>query len=134
MFKQNWEKLQEFANENKDLLVMFACPQEDAILVSFAGLNGFVKFPKPESFDKGVVINALRESKFDEAVGPLIAGVVEATGISVENKGGNELLKVLGGAIKSIGIEKAKIGRKSLEEFNKKQNAKEQRKSKSRSR
>lgn len=124
MKTRNWQKLQEFQNENKDLLIMFACPQEDAISVSFGGMNGFVKFPKPESFDKGVIINALRESKFSEAIDAFMLGLTEGTGISVDDPNGLQIAHVVGGAMRSIGIEKTKIGRKALEDFNKKPNAK----------
>lgn len=121
---RNWQKLQDFQNENKDLLIMLACPSEDAISVSFGGLNGFVKFPKPESFDKGVIINALRESSFKEAIEPFMAGFTEGTGIKVEEPNGMQIAHILGGSIKSIGIKKEEIGRKALKEFNLKSNDK----------
>lgn len=97
----DWAKIQEFQNENKDLLIMSASPKEDSILISFGGLNTFVKFPGKD-MEKGVVFNALRKSKFKTAIEPFMEGIVAATQISDKEEGG-EVLKVLGGAIKSIG-------------------------------
>ena len=120
MTKRNWEKLQEFQNENKDLLVMFACPKEDAISISYGGYNTFVQFPKG-SVDKGIVFNALRESKFIEAIEPFMEGLVKATGFNPEkSSGANELLKTLGGGMKSIGIAKAEEARSELQIINNK--------------
>lgn len=119
MKKRDWVKLHEFSQDNKDLLIMFACPKEDAILITYGGYNTFVKFPQPESLDKGIVFNALRSSKFDDAIEPLMEGLVKA-GFDLANKGGNELLKTLGGGIKSIGIAKAEDARSSLQVINNK--------------
>lgn len=114
MSKVDWSKLAEFQDANKDLLIMIASPREDSISISFGGLNGFVRFP-PGEMDKGIVFNALRESKFNDAIDPFINGVMEATGIKETGPGG-ELLKVLGGGIRSIGkgreLQKNKITKK----------------------
>lgn len=101
MDKKRWQKLQDFTDENKDLLILFASPKEDSILVTYGGLRGFVKFPGKDMAD-GVVFNALRKSKFGDAIDPLMTGIIEATGISDKEEGG-EVLKVLGGVVKNIG-------------------------------
>lgn len=105
MKKTDWKKLQDFQNENKDLLIMVASPADDAIAVSFGGLNGFVKFPKPESIDQGVVFNALRESKFKEAIDPFMAGFLKGSGMKMKGSA-MQVAHVLGGSMKSIGITK----------------------------
>lgn len=107
--KTNWEKLQEFQNEHKDLLIMFASPTDDAISISFGGLNSFVRFPESESMDKSVVYNAIRESKFNEAIGAFMAGFAEGTGITPDKPDGLQIHHILGGAIKSIGKSKGRI-------------------------
>lgn len=118
--KTNWEKIQEYANtESKGLLTLFADPKSDEILISFNGHNCFVKFPFKD-MSEGVVFNALRESKFKEAIDAFMTGVIESTGIDTANANGNELLKAAGGAIKSIGIEQTKTRLK----VNKKSHAK----------
>lgn len=99
--KIDWQKFQDFQNENKDLLIMIASPKEDGISVSFGGLNTFVKFPGVD-MEKGVVFNALRASKFNEAIDAFMTGFIESTGISEKDDGG-EVLKVLGGSMKVIG-------------------------------
>lgn len=104
--KIDWQKLQDFQNENKNLLIMIASPEEDSIAVSFGGLNTFVKFPGKD-MEKGVVFNALRESKFDEAIDPFMTGLIESTGIK-EKESGGEVLKALGGSMLSIGKAKKK--------------------------
>lgn len=83
---------------------MVASPKDDSISISFGGLNAFVRFPGKDMADS-VVFNALRKSKFKEAIDPLMSGIIEATGISDTEEGG-EVLKVLGGAIKNIGEQK----------------------------
>lgn len=123
MSKIDWTKIQEWQNDNKDLLIMVASPQEDSIGISFGGLNTFVKFPM-KTMDDGVVFNALRQSRFDEAITPFIEGVVKSTGITPSNKGGNELLKVLGGAIQSIGSAKMKAVRSNLQDIKTTKNGK----------
>lgn len=116
MDKELWQKIQDFQNENKNFLIMVASPKEDAISISFGGLNAFVRFPGKD-MESGVVFNALRSSKFSEAIDPFMAGVIEATGISDKGDGG-EVLKVLGGAIKNIGeqreVLKTKITKKNV--------------------
>ena len=37
-------KTARISNEHKDLLILFADPKDDAVSVSFGGLNGFVRF------------------------------------------------------------------------------------------
>jgi hypothetical protein len=101
MNKEQWQKFQEFAHDHKDYLIMVASPREDAILVAFQDLQAFVKFPGKDMAD-GVVFNALRKSKFKEAIDPFMAGVIESTGITEKEEGG-EVLKVLGGAMKNFG-------------------------------
>ena len=108
MSKINWQKFQEFQNDNKDFLILIASPKDDAISISFGGLNGFVKFPPSESMDKGVVFNALRESKFNEAIGAFMAGFADGTGITPEKESGLQIHHALGGTIKSIGIERGR--------------------------
>lgn len=112
MSKVNWKKVQEWQDENKDLLVMVASPREDGISISFGGLNTFVKFPGKD-MEKGVVFNALRKSKFNESIDAFMTGIISATGISERDEGG-EVLKVLGGAVKAIGEtrEKSKLSNK----------------------
>lgn len=125
MTKTNWIKIQEYANtESKGLLTLFADPKSDEIFISFNGQNAFVKFPFKD-MSTGVVFNALRESKFKEAIDAFMTGVIEATGINTANADGNELLKTLGGGIKALGVEKDKIIND-----NKKSNAKSKNKSK----
>jgi hypothetical protein len=116
MAKIDWKKIQEYQNENKGFLIMVADPETDAVSVSYGGLNAFFKFPM-ESLDKGVVFNALRESGFNDAIEPFMEGVVKSTGITPKSAGGNELLKALGGSMKSIGISKANEIRSNLKEF-----------------
>lgn len=121
--KVDWVKIQDWQKDNEHLLIMVADPATDSISISYGGLNGFVKFPM-ESLDKGVIFNALRESSFKDAISPLITGISEGTGITPANAGGNELLKALGGGIKSIGITKAAQNRSNLSNFMKKDNGK----------
>lgn len=117
MAKVDFAKIQEYQNENKHLLIMVADPQSDSISISFGGFNAFVRFPM-ESMDKGVVFNALRESKFEEAIGPLITGISEASGIKGTSVEGANILKTIGGAVKNIGsakeIQKRKFISKKL--------------------
>lgn len=100
---KNWAKLQEFQAGNSDLFIIIADPKTDEMSVSFQKRFGFVRFPSIDMMD-GVIFNALRESKFREAIDALIAGVSHGTGITEFNKGGNELLKTIGGAVKAVGI------------------------------
>lgn len=86
---------------------MIADPRTDEISISFGKLNTFVRFPM-EDISKGVVFNSLRNSKFNEAIEPFISGIVEATGMDPRKKGVNELLKAVGGAVRSIGLGKKK--------------------------
>jgi hypothetical protein len=99
----DWQKIQDWVNEKKDLLIMIADPRTDTINISYGGLNTFCKFPM-ESMEKGVVFNALRESNFKEAIEVFMAGVVKSAGI--DEKNGNQLLQVLGGSIYSLGVER----------------------------
>ena len=99
--KEKWAKLQEFQNENKEFLILSANPVDDSILVSFGGLNVFVKFPGKD-MEQGVIFNALRKSAFEDSIDAFMSGIMKATGISDKEDGG-EVLKVLGGAIKAIG-------------------------------
>lgn len=104
--KKDWNKVQEWVNENKDLLIVIADPRSDSVNISFGGLNAFVRFPM-ESIDKGVIFNALRASKFNEAIDPLIFGIMDATKMAV--KEGSPLLIEVGSAIKSIGVARENI-------------------------
>lgn len=125
MTKTNWIKIQDYANtESKELLTLHADPKSDEIFISFNGQNAFVKFPFKD-MATGVVFNALRKSKFKEAIDAFMTGVIESTGIDVTNKDGNELLKTLGGGIKALGVEKYNIIND-----NKKSNGKNKNKSK----
>ena len=103
MAKIDWQKFQDFSLEHKGMLCVFASPETDEIFISFNKRNAFVRFPF-ESKEKGVVFNALRQSKFKETIDPLMNGIIEATGITETNKDGNELLKVIGGGVKSLGV------------------------------
>lgn len=116
----NWSKLQEFQHENPDLLIMIADPKTDEISISFRKQNAFTKFPFTD-MSRGVVFNALRKSKFSEAIDAFMVAIIESTGIDVTNKDGNELLKLLGGAMRGLGVgEEAS----RLQVINKKTNAK----------
>ena len=110
-----WAKLQEFQNDHKELLILIADPKTDEISISFNKQFAFVKFPAGD-MSKGVVFNALRQSKFAQAIDAFIRGVIESTGIDVTNKSGNELLSLLGGSIKKLGVGE-KVGK--LEVINK---------------
>lgn len=116
MDKIQWQKLQDFQNDHKDLLIMIASPKDDAISVSFGGLNTFVKFPGKDMSD-GVVFNALRKSKFETAIDPFMSGIITSSGISEKEQGG-EILKVLGGSMKAIGeqreLSKTKLTKKNV--------------------
>lgn len=101
MSKSNWQQIQEWQNDNKDKLIMVADPRDDSISISFGGLNTFVKFPGKD-MEKGVVFNSLRKSKFNETIDILMTGVIQSTGMSDKEESG-ELLKVLGGAVKTFG-------------------------------
>ena len=101
MKKPDWSKIQEYQNEHKDLLVLVASPADDSISISFGGLNTFVRFPGTD-VEKGVVFNALRQSKFKESIDAFMCGIIESSGISDKDQGG-EVLKVLGGSMKAIG-------------------------------
>lgn len=120
MNKEQWQKIQDFQNEHKDVLIMVASPKDDSISVSFGGLNGFVRFPGKD-MSQGVVFNALRKSKFDVAIDPFMSGFIEATGISEKDEGG-EVLKVLGGAMRGIGeqreLSKTKLNKKNVKSKN----------------
>jgi hypothetical protein len=119
-----WTKIQDWANENSKLLIMVADPGTDEIYITYDKFSTFVKFPM-EHKDEGVVLNALRDSKFKEAISPLVEGVVKCTGMDpMKSKGANELLKVVGGAIKQIGTAKAEEGRRLLNNFLKKDHGK----------
>jgi hypothetical protein len=100
---KNWAKLQEFQAGNKDLFIIIADPRTDEVSFSYQERFAFVRFPSVDMMD-GVVFNALRESKFKEAIDPLIAGISEGTGITPYNKAGNEVLSAIGGAVRSMGI------------------------------
>jgi hypothetical protein len=112
MSKTNWKNIQEYANvENKNFFFLCADPKSDEIFVSFNGSNAFVKFPFVDMAN-GVVFNALRQSKFKEAIDAFMTGIIESTGIDVKNKEGNEFLKVIGGGIKALGVDKSDINNK----------------------
>lgn len=113
MVKVDFAKIQEFQNENKHLLIMVADPQSDSVSISFGGFNAFVRFPM-ESMDKGVIFNALRESKFEEAIGPFITGISEGSGISGSSVEGANVLRTFGGAVKNIGSAKEKVKREII--------------------
>ena len=52
--------------------------------------------------EKGVVFSARRKSKFKESIDAFMCGIIDSTGISEKEEGG-EVLKVLGGSVKAIG-------------------------------
>ena len=116
--KIDWQKIQDWQNENKEQLIMVASPQEDSISISFGGLNTFVKFPSRDMKD-GIVFNALRKSKFNEIIDGFMSGLMSATGISDKGEGG-EILKVLGGSMKKIGEIREEEKKLKLKEFKKK--------------
>jgi hypothetical protein len=117
----DWQKIQDWVNEHSDLLIMVADPRTDTINTSYGGLNAFVRFPM-ESMEKGVVFNALHESNFKEAIDPLIFGVVDST--KMNEKAANQLLHVIGGSIKSLGVERENIKRDIIRKNLKKDNGK----------
>ena len=100
--QERWEQIQAWMNENKDLLIMVASPQEDAIAISFNKRNTFVKFPPAEK-DKGVIFNALRQSKFTSAIDPLMCGIIKATGLDSKEENAQQVLQVIGGSVKAMG-------------------------------
>lgn len=119
MAKLTWQQIQDWMNENKHLLILVADPETDEINVSFNELNAFVRFPM-EDKTKGVVFNALRKSKFKEAIDPLMTGIIEATGIDEKDEAhGMQVLHVLGGSIKSFG-EAAPVKRSKVEVLSRK--------------
>lgn len=107
MSKTNWVKIQEFQDENKDLFIVVASPQDDGMSISFGGLNSFVKFPGKD-MTEGVVFNMLRKSKFKDAVHPFMAGLVSGSGIITGMEPGEKVdpgstvLDVVGGSIQAI--------------------------------
>lgn len=104
---KKWPELQEFMNKNKHLLIVIADPMTDEMCISFQERNGFVRFPSKDMLD-GVIFNALRESKWAEAIDPFIAGVVKCTGMDVStSKAANEVMSALGGGMKTIGTPKS---------------------------
>ncbi len=115
--KEHWEKIQEFQNANKGFLIIVASPEDDSISVSYGGLFGFTRYP-PGKKEDGVIFSALRASKFKAAIDPLIAGVVESMGMNPHDLGANELLKNVGGSIKSIGETRQRLSREKLAEVN----------------
>lgn len=117
MSKINWQEIHDWQDIHKDQLIMVADPRTDGISISFGGLNTFVKFPSTDMAD-GVVFNALRESKFNDVIDILMSGIMESTGIKDKGKGG-ELLKELGGSIKSIGNVKEEERKEKLKDFKK---------------
>ena len=108
-FKTDWAKVQDWMNENKKLLIMACSYEDDAISISFNGLNSFVRFP-PGKTEDGIIYNALQKSKFSEAISPLMSGIIKATGIKEKDKNGKQILHVLGGAVQSTGkVEQDKL-------------------------
>lgn len=116
--KEDWVKIQDWQNDNKKLLIIVASVVDDAISISYGGLNGFVRFP-PGKPEERVVFSALRASKFEDAIDALAVGVVESGGFDIKDKGANELLKTIGGGVMSIGKLREKQGRDKLAEVNK---------------
>lgn len=116
MEKPNWKKLQDFTDENKDLLMMIASPKEDSILITFGGLRAFVRFPGKD-MSSGVVFNALRQSKFEKAIIPFTTGVANATGFDGSIEGSN-IVQSFNGGIKAIGeqreLSKGKVTKKNV--------------------
>jgi hypothetical protein len=105
MPKEKWVQIQDFQNEHKDAFIVVADPRSDSVSISFGGLNAFLKFPSGP-MDKGVIFNALRKSKFEEAVVPFISGLMEATGMKGNDVPTANLMRSIGGAVKSIGEER----------------------------
>lgn len=97
------EEIKEFLHKNKDLLIFVADPNSDWMVTAYNDRFAPVQFPF-ESMDKGIVFNALRKSKFDEAVDPLMTGFEKATGIAIEDN--QQLAHIIGGSIRSIGENK----------------------------
>lgn len=112
----SWPEIQEWMNANKKLLVMVADPASDSISISFNGLNAFVKFPDGPA-QNGIIFNALRASKFKDAIDPMIHGIIKSTGIKDSDKNGAEVLKVIGGAVKGIGEAQKANRDKQLDTF-----------------
>lgn len=127
--KLNWQKIQDWQNENREQLIMVADPREDSISISFGGLNTFVRFPPSKDMKDGVVFNALRKSKFEQSIDAFMSGLMSATGISDKTEGG-EILKVLGGSMKKIGEQREEEYRSKLSKQFSKENVKNKNKSK----
>ena len=111
--KSDFQTFSDFAIDNKDMLMLFADPRTDEIMVCFGGLNTFGRFPTRD-MSEGVVFNALRQSQFASAMPYLTDLFAEITGITTDNNGGNEIHQFLGGSIRAIG-EKRKVGKSKLE-------------------
>lgn len=108
------QEIKDFLHSHKDLLIMVADPKTDEIVIAYNDQFAVTQYPF-ESMDKGIVFNALRESKFDETIDPLMVGIEKATGITVENN--QQLSHIIGGSIMNI-------GKKSKLPVNKQKNAK----------
>lgn len=104
MLKDQSDKLKDFLIDNKDLLIIIADPKTDRVMTGFGEIIGLVQFPF-EKMEDGIVFNALRQSKFKEAIDPFMAGIEKGTGITVEDN--QQLAHIIGGSIKSIGTARA---------------------------
>lgn len=105
------EQIKEFLHQNKDLLIFVADPKTDWMVVAYDDKFATVQFPFDE-MENGIVFNALRRSKFNEAIDPFMSGIEKATGITVEDN--QQLAHIIGGSIRSIGEARLKgISKKS---------------------
>ena len=104
------EEIKEFLHKHKDLLIFVADPKTDWMVTAFGDNFATVQFPF-ESMDKGIVFNALRKSKFNEAIDPFMVGLEEATGIKVEDN--QQLAHIVGGSIRAIGEARLKSKKKT---------------------
>ncbi len=120
MPKIDWTKLQEFQDENNGLFIMIADPRSDEVSLSFNKQTAFVRFPF-EDMAHGVVFNCLRKSKFSEAIDAFIDSIAAATGIDVTEKSGNDILSLIGGSMRSLGIGEGPLPNGKLEVINKPQ-------------
>ena len=99
--KKNKE-IRDILEKQKDLLIFVADPRTDEMVMSFGGFMSVVQFPF-ETMDKGIIFNALRQSKFKDAIDPFMTGIEEGAGITVKDN--QQLAHIIGGSIMNIGNE-----------------------------
>lgn len=83
-----------------------ADPRTDEMVTSFGDNFAVVQFPFV-AMDKGIVFNALRQSRFNDAIDAFMSGFEKSTGITIEDN--QQLAHVIGGSIKSIGIKRSEL-------------------------